>query len=1077
MRILASSEAGGIPTSCPNCYELFDYGSAEARQLPRILRCGHLVCSACAEELWCEGEICCPTCCELDGCETASSLPIAPASPLPSPQTSPFRTERKKGVTFDTSPPSPGGQGSKLTEFVSATPAGSIAPAAVNSAAAAAATAAGLVPEQLVCLVDGCVTQRLDGRYFCLAHADKATRVSAKATKQMVMHYSRVSNYSISTSGLGLTLTDQLSQPTLESLSPASLRDVFEEQGTITLGEALFIIDCAIDILQKQPNQLSLDAPLTIVGDIHGQFFDLVSMLDEQGHPHEKLGQGGGGGGRSPSYLFLGDYVDRGAFGCEVLLYLLSLKLHCPDNVHLIRGNHECRSLTTHFGFKDECKLKYGLPVYYRFVKCFEMMPVCAVVTNQHGKYFCTHGGISPSLTDLTQVEALNRAVEPQMEGLLCDLLWADPADDPSNCPDPMSATDAELDVILDSDFQPNPLRGCSVSFGCSAAERFLKANDLLCVIRAHAVQEMGYYRHFEAALRLRRGEDACPGLPPVITVFSAPNYCDRYGNSGAVLRLTQEDLEPEVCNYSCVPHPSPVDQPNRAELHFSALIEACPYMPSTFRDFVKMASRLGPAQPLFREDDEVDEPGSPTSMTAPLTPEASPALFASAGDGEEGDPQVNSGGGLWAARRMTVHDKYEAEAANDRINELHPVVVRKRLQGAGDEDAVIMGSSSNLTQQVEGVNSGVRYNIRVIREAYEASCRASQETPTSAAMRPTSGSNAVQELRKLWDKGAADRRGSGGDKPHWQRRRNPAEMASEAAFEAAQKRVNFETKARTASSKAIAEGKASPMASSIQAGGDPNKPPPAGRFYAGRRDSGDVRALSDVGERWLKQVHPPHDDGGSSEAGPPKPDTSATSSPRHTRSKSSKIAELYLHAISPKHASVGQDEDDNDDRDEDEQSSRVFSDTMSTPAHSVRGSAEDALFAQLQSDTAGDDGTSSSVGDTERQSERLPPSKRNSLERTSVLDNDCMFSHAEILGLKLMFALMDHSGTEYIDASALEMYAGEQNDYAQQKEVQACIEAVDLDGDGRIGIMDFISFAARAKFFWSSSQDQESLP
>ncbi|CAN0562229.1 unnamed protein product, partial [Ectocarpus sp. 12 AP-2014] len=187
----------------------------------------------------------------------------------------------------------------------------------------------------------------------------------------------------------------------------------------------------ALEILKTEPNALELKAPIKIVGDLHGQFFDLISMLENCGtprdgarcaffraggitfvlycshpsplantHPHTRCHSPR----RGNSYLFLGDYVDRGEFSCEVLLYLLALKVAHPMKVHLIRGNHECRSLTTHFGFKDECKSKYGLPVYYRFLRCFELMPLCAVIANDHGRYFCTHGGISPDLTSLDQI-------------------------------------------------------------------------------------------------------------------------------------------------------------------------------------------------------------------------------------------------------------------------------------------------------------------------------------------------------------------------------------------------------------------------------------------------------------------------------------------------------------------------------------------------------------------------------------------------------------------------------------------------------------------------------------------------
>ncbi|CAM9829945.1 unnamed protein product, partial [Phaeothamnion confervicola] len=214
------------------------------------------------------------------------------------------------------------------------------------------------------------------------------------------------------------------------------------------------------------------------------------------------------GGGERTRFLFLGDYVDRGAFSCEVLLYLLSLKLRYPERVHLLRGNHECRSLTTHFGFKEECKAKYGLPVYYRFIRCFEMLPLSAIVSNDHGRYFCTHGGISPDLQRIEQIRALERYAEPQMSGLLCDLLWADPSDDPGvTGSDELS--DADADAVLSGSFVFNRLRGCSVSFGCAAAERFLAENALLCIVRAHAVQEGGYYRHFEALRARRQARDA----------------------------------------------------------------------------------------------------------------------------------------------------------------------------------------------------------------------------------------------------------------------------------------------------------------------------------------------------------------------------------------------------------------------------------------------------------------------------------------------------------------------------------------------------------------------------------------
>jgi len=151
------------------------------------------------------------------------------------------------------------------------------------------------------------------------------------------------------------------------------------------------------------------------VGDIHGQYFDLCHMLDKAGPP-PKL-----------NYLFLGDYVDRGIYGVEVLLLLMSIKINYPSNVILLRGNHESRNMTENFTFREEVITRYDLDMYNVFMELFDSMPLACIVD---GKYFSMHGGISPQLVNLNQIEKINRFQEVPLEGIFCDLLWADPLPD-----------------------------------------------------------------------------------------------------------------------------------------------------------------------------------------------------------------------------------------------------------------------------------------------------------------------------------------------------------------------------------------------------------------------------------------------------------------------------------------------------------------------------------------------------------------------------------------------------------------------------------------------------------------------
>jgi serine/threonine-protein phosphatase 2B catalytic subunit len=136
------------------------------------------------------------------------------------------------------------------------------------------------------------------------------------------------------------------------TIEPEDLIRRFRQQERLELGEAMDILNRAKIILSKESNVLRIDAPVIAVGDIHGQFYDLLNLLDEGGKPGQENGD---------SYLFLGDYVDRGSFSCEVIFLLLAYKIAYPDKIFLLRGNHECGSVSGHMGFKEECKIKYGV--------------------------------------------------------------------------------------------------------------------------------------------------------------------------------------------------------------------------------------------------------------------------------------------------------------------------------------------------------------------------------------------------------------------------------------------------------------------------------------------------------------------------------------------------------------------------------------------------------------------------------------------------------------------------------------------------------------------------------------------
>ncbi|KAG2004450.1 serine/threonine-protein phosphatase 2B catalytic subunit, variant 2 [Coprinopsis cinerea AmutBmut pab1-1] len=308
--------------------------------------------------------------------------------------------------------------------------------------------------------------------------------------------------------------------------NPSFLKDHFFKEGRLLEEQALYIINRATRILAKEPNMVEVKSPVTVCGDIHGQYYDLMKLFEVGGSMAENV------------YLFLGDYVDRGDFGIECVLYLYALKIWNPSRIVLLRGNHECRHLTEYFTFKKECLHKYSEKVYEACIQSFCALPVAALVDS---KFFCVHGGISPSLITLADLASMNRFQEPGSQGLLCDLLWADPITNYGHETEPGSGPA----LAPGTSFIPNSTRGCSYYYTYTAVCQFLERNNLLTVIRGHEAQDAGYTMHRKTPKK---------NFPSVITIFSAPNYLDVYKNRGAVLKYANKNIT--IRQYNSSSHP-----------------------------------------------------------------------------------------------------------------------------------------------------------------------------------------------------------------------------------------------------------------------------------------------------------------------------------------------------------------------------------------------------------------------------------------------------------------------------------------------------------------------------------------
>jgi len=281
----------------------------------------------------------------------------------------------------------------------------------------------------------------------------------------------------------------------------------------LDVSEIKWICESVREILSREDNIVNISTPVTLAGDIHGQFDDLLRLFQTGGEVGDTR------------YVFLGDYVDRGRHSVQVISLLFLLKLRHPGQITLLRGNHEARSQTQVFGFYDECLLKYGDPqVWTLITDTFDFLPVAAVVDN---RLFCCHGGLSPSAPGLDCIRQEERVTELHHSGVLSDIAWSDPDEEHSG-------------------WLASP-RGAGYTFGQDVTQQWNENNGLDLLVRAHQMVDAGFYwQHSKQAL----------------TLFSAPNYMYRCGNTAAILEL----------------------QPGLQALHFKQFLASRNHQPHTHR-------------------------------------------------------------------------------------------------------------------------------------------------------------------------------------------------------------------------------------------------------------------------------------------------------------------------------------------------------------------------------------------------------------------------------------------------------------------------------------------------------------
>ena len=267
----------------------------------------------------------------------------------------------------------------------------------------------------------------------------------------------------------------------------------------------LHLCDLVLSRIKPGKPLLRYNGECFVIGDLHGNIHDLIRILHKCGLPP------------NVTYVFLGDFVDRGEYSIEVVTLVFLLFINFPENVYIIRGNHEFRDINSTYGFKENVESVYNSDsVWEAFNSVFDYLALGVLINDN---ILCVHGGLSEKFMYISDLESVELPLQTCKNPMVRDILWSDPYNQKRL-------------------FSPNP-RGKGVYYNERSVIEFCTRNNLKCIIRAHEYTEKGFHKMHNS---------------PLYTVFSTTGYINNFNDGGYAKVNSNSRLRFKVIAYSPAP-------------------------------------------------------------------------------------------------------------------------------------------------------------------------------------------------------------------------------------------------------------------------------------------------------------------------------------------------------------------------------------------------------------------------------------------------------------------------------------------------------------------------------------------